>query len=845
MASIALLFGAETNNLAGVGNDVATMSAALKRRGFDVSVCEGAQATRAGIIAAYEWLIEQARSGDVVVVYYSGHGGLLKPPDPLVRQSLQFVVPHDYAESTDDDFRGVTAVELSVLLARLTDVTPNVTVIIDCCHAAHMSRDPHAMVKALPRTSFSGYHASYDVLARHVELLKQRGLRTDLREPLGNPHAVRIVACGPDQFAYEYTNAYEKKVGVLTEALAGALDEAVGVQATWSTVLERVRRRVSDRFPSQRPEIEGPAQRLLFELREVDAITALPITDLGAGRVTIEGARLLGVQVGDEFILMPPGAAQATEAAALGEARAEHVGAISAAASVRLRDPAASLPLGAVAFRRRAVACPMPVRLPEDERWAALLVEAMARSPLVRPAGPEDEPVIRVETDATGRSLVYDAIGPLTAPAPMEEAAATRTVANLDRLARAAALRALAAPPNVRLDTPVTLEWGRVVQGEQQPLPRSGAVVFAGDHLYIRVRNDGERTVHVSMLDVGTAAGVTLLTAADPSGVALEAGEEYTYGRHEQDGHIVGREVSWPEGLPVALARPETVVVLVTSRPQAVGVLQQTGVRGSTKIRSLIESGSPLEQALAQIAWGGTREMGVERDAPVRYAVHTINFELQPIAAPVVETAPFLIDDRPGPSALFATARGVRSAEVAIRLEELRVHRNRALLGADIRVDTVVLTGGQNPTEPRAHTERFANIRDGDTLPLSRMLMYHGPSVDYLDIGVWVSRDEADSLALADLLKQDLTGAEFQGALAQVAALAVTAPHAALAAGAIGAAAVVMNVAYRALRRAVGTSIGLYRTSLLAGEHFGIGRHPAMGLLTAQDFSFAYTVEAI
>ena len=39
-------------------------------------------------------------------------------------------------------------------------------------------------------------------------------------------------------------------------------------------------------------------------------------------------------------------------------------------------------------------------------------------------------------------------------------------------------------------------------------------------------------------------------------------------------------------------------------------------------------------------------------------------------------------------------------------------------------------------------------------------------------------------------------------------------------------------------------SIGLYRTSFLAGEDFGIGRHPAAGLQRAQDFSFALKVEA-
>jgi hypothetical protein len=41
---------------------------------------------------------------------------------------------------------------------------------------------------------------------------------------------------------------------------------------------------------------------------------------------------------------------------------------------------------------------------------------------------------------------------------------------------------------------------------------------------------------------------------------------------------------------------------------------------------------------------------------------------------------------------------------------------------------------------------------------------------------------------------------------------------------AIGAGAVLINTAYHLLTRMVGPTIGLYRTTLLAGERFGVGR---------------------
>jgi len=44
---------------------------------------------------------------------------------------------------------------------------------------------------------------------------------------------------------------------------------------------------------------------------------------------------------------------------------------------------------------------------------------------------------------------------------------------------------------------------------------------------------------------------------------------------------------------------------------------------------------------------------------------------------------------------------------------------------------------------------------------------------------------------------------------------------------------------------AAGTSIGLYRTSFLASENYGIGQYPRTGLYRAQDFSFALVIDEV
>jgi len=98
----ALLVGAQTGGLAGVENDVAALAETLGKRGFEVTRCEGRAATRSGIVAAYEALITRVAPDEPAVVYYSGHGGLVRRPEtgapgPQLLD-LQFIVPTDYAE---------------------------------------------------------------------------------------------------------------------------------------------------------------------------------------------------------------------------------------------------------------------------------------------------------------------------------------------------------------------------------------------------------------------------------------------------------------------------------------------------------------------------------------------------------------------------------------------------------------------------------------------------------------------------------------------------------------------------------------------------------------------------
>jgi hypothetical protein len=843
MARKALLIGSQTGGLSGVHNDIESMAVALDRWGFTSTRCQAADATRAGILDAYERLIKDASPDDAIVVYYSGHGGYSRRHDQHTgappKMALQFIVPTDFESSREGDFRGIMSVELSLLLARLTDKTKNVVVALDCCHAAHMSKDDGRglRVRSLPRA------VSYDVVAGHFEGLRKRVEPSRYRQE-GNLSAVRLVACSQEQAAYEYTNPAGVTTGMFTENLTRALSlaHAEGLRVSWASLTDRVRQGVLALMSSQRPDAEGPAGRLLFDTLDADTVATLPVLVSG-DRVTLGGAALLGVHVGDEFTVMPDGSAGPDEATKIGDVVIDEVRTTSAHGPLKLRSAGVSVPLGARAYQMKAAAPTMPVRLPEGDPFAPL-ARQVEQSPLLRVAEADEQCPVQVRVDDGGALTVWDQHGPMHAPHPADAAGLPLIMGNLKRLARAARLRCLDADPAHELDTPIEVEFGTVSEDQPRPLPTSGAIIYIGQRIYIRVRNRGRHRVYVSLLDIGVSAAVTPLNPTAPGGLALDPEGEYTFGYSDFKQVLHGELMSWPTGLPRTQPRPETVLILVTSQPQNIQGIGQDGLKHSSLVGPGVRSS--LERLFDQIDDGGGRDVSPDLGPAVRFTVRTVDFELVPVSPPVSEDPEFQVDERPPSSMRLWSPKGATPQNLSVRLTELVVHRNRALGSADIRLDAMVLTRGSGKQPVYcAWTQRCSNIRDGQTLPLDKILVYHGPAVDYLDLAVWVSRDVSGSLALSDLLQEKLTDNDVQMAMGQLGGLLAAAPQAAAAVAAIGAGAVVINAAYHLLTGIVGSSIGLYRTTLLAGERFGVGRPADQCTVRAQDFSFTYLIEDV
>ena len=864
MARTALLIGSPAEGLIGPPLDVERVAASLVPRGFEIQRCIDQDATREGILHAYRALIDRTASGDAVLLYYSGHGARARdetytPPNetaPAQRHN-HFIVPMDITESCEGDFRGILSLELASLLGQLTARTRNVTVVFDCCHAAGMTRHfARLRPKSLHKTFFAGASTRLERVAAGDPGFPMLGV-----DVVGNSHAVRLMAALPNELAWEDGEGADAH-GILTKAFLTSLEEAGDRRVTWDTIKRRVRELVDGQYP----DVEGPSSRILFELEEADVSGVLGV-ESGEHGTRLLGGQLHGVRSGDLYLVMPAGASGAERSAALGEARVIHVAGSWSSAELTLSDGEAALPPGAQAFPIRRASALHRVHLDVSSSVRPDLETAIEESDLLdiseQAATDADDRSVTIR-ERDGRLHIQELAdidlihaGPATADDVAE------VVVNLERLATARSVGRLSSGEgNTSLRATWELEWGRVVNGEPDPLPHQGAMVFPGDHIFVRARNTSRGTLHISVFDVGLAGKVTLLSASTPSGYQLEPNAEFTLGYREGVGWVGLGPLSWPEAIPRdGHARPESLVVIVSDTPQDLRALESPGM---TRISKGLEGQhSELERLVDQAASGRTRDLGAETAPPdVHYAVRHIRFLVDPTdvgpttrsaggaalrLAPPARDEGFLMDDRPDPSAAYRRSRGAPApGALAIQLGEIVVHNNKALLSTDVRVDALVVTGGASLSEAyRAGTMTFEGIGDETRLPLDDMLVFHGPVHGFVDLAVWISRDDRRGQSLADLVGAELNTPAFRQAGTALAGLAMAAPAAGAVVVGLGAAATIASVAYRVLSASAGKTIGLYRTSLLANTGFNQGRTPTHGRMRAQDFSFWYQVTAV
>jgi hypothetical protein len=821
----ALLIGSQVGGLAGVHNDIKAISARLRTRGFELDVRIEDTASRGGILAGLKRLIRDSNPGDAALIYYSGHGARVhnprhRPGSGNGPQLLHCLVPTDWF---DGGFRGLLDFELAIALAELTDKTQNTAVILDCCHSARMWRGfgSEAVPRTLDRLQVPGVGERLD------ELRELDGFARLHAE--SNPHAVRLVAAEADRSAYELPLGFggkQQRMGIMTAMLCAVLDELGDARVSWRTLAMLVRERVMQHYDYQRPDLEGPGQRYVFELETAELGGGVTYFLDGGKTPALRTSRLLGAELGARYAIMATGQSEYDEAKTIAEA--EIVRLEGARAHVRLesRSGAAQPGVGALAFPMQSPLGKRLVRL----RGAGVGVDEMraviGESRFVAVAVDDAAAFLELEVGEQLR-LFADTGSPLFEPEQNTPAARQRMLAQVERCARAESLRDLG---DGGLEAPFNLEWGRVVDDERVAMT-AGDVICVDDLIYVEFTNRSKQPLYLAVFNVAIDASIDLLSDSGPSGVKIEPEQSYALGLERGNGLIM----AWADGVPDTVPLPESLIVIASAAPQDFTVLVTNDAIG----KALGEC-SDLELLFNQIGTGGSRNVRRQRASGESgaYRVERIDFRMSP-----QRRVPFCMEQ---PTSRFLLEQSLvggpqpqPARELVIRLNELVVHGNRALWGsADIRIDTLCVTGGA----PETRTYVFNRIADGDRLPFDNLRIFQGRATGFVDFAIWVSRHEDGRPQLPELMREVANDAEFQQATTALAGLVVAGPQAASLAVGLAAGATITYFVNRVIQRALGRHIGLYRCSFLPQEEWGVGRHPASGSMRAQDFSFCYEI---
>jgi len=836
----ALVIGSQTYGLQGVLADAKRMGKALERFGFSCNHCVGDDATRDGILNAYRKLISETQANDAAVIYYSGHGGLVRNGDfeqsnlamgkvPLPRH-VQFIVPVDYAPDSKE-FRGITSYELSDLLAELTKKTNNVTVILDCCHSAHISRNLQAIPKSLRKPK---YMTAPMLLAE----LKNRNVDISRDNLYSNLNAVRLVGCGELQSAFEILKGLDEYGGALTDALLSCLAELpADSNMTWRHIADRVRENVLALISMQRPEVEGPAERRIFgvEVPVQEASVAIAIVD---AEVTLRIGKLMGVRQRDEFFIMPMGAQGALREKAIAKAIVNKVKAIDSTVDVLYFDGHNEIPDGARAF---PVSCSgirqrVFVKAGDDEIRSTVRA-TLRQSPVlevVNESSERDFAVIHIENDELHVHFPGQATNP---PAKYSTYNILQVRKNLHSAALAKSFRELtSAPGDTFQEGDLELEVGRVANGAGVPLKDPNEELGLEAQIYIRAYNrNPHKEMYVSFLNIGVDDAVSLIAGS----IRLGPNQEYIIPRGT-DGKLKGLDLFWPQQWPKDRPREDQVIAIATETDVN---LQWIKTPGQVPLQPRAMHSPTLAFIIDQIG-GKSRNIGSADGPEDGYLVKRVQFILHP--QPISYDSGFLVDDRPAMSMFALSPKGgKRKTKIAIRLKEVVIKYNHALWGAtDIRVDTFVATRGKSKPY-QVETVTFPKVNDGAVLPIGKLLVYHGEVSDFVDFAVWVSRDRNGSPTLAQLIETQFKAPDLQGHLMKLAEVVSITPQAGTVIAAASAALGIAQIVQSVLGEVAGKTIGMYRTSFLAAERFGVDIDGTVGRHEIEGRDFSMIVEVV
>ena len=263
--------------------------------------------TYENMVGAFERLAQKAKAGDQIYIHYSGHGArafTIVPEIKLQNGLDECLVPTDIGNS---EARYLRDIELVKLLRSMVKRKLVVTVVLDSCHSAGMSRGRDATIRGhgidtTLRSTRSLVGTREELAAAWVEATKHR-----TRSLTGTPWLpgfeglVLLSACGPSEYAYEYPFNGTESNGALTYWFLNSLGE-LGLNLTYRQLHDRLVAKVHSQFESQTPHLEGDGSRLVFGIDRVPSLYSALVMEVdSAGKLLLNAGQAHGIRRGSEF----------------------------------------------------------------------------------------------------------------------------------------------------------------------------------------------------------------------------------------------------------------------------------------------------------------------------------------------------------------------------------------------------------------------------------------------------------------------------------------------------------------------------------------------------------------
>jgi hypothetical protein len=289
----------EIPTLRGAVNDVMLMRSILIGKFAvppdHIKLLTNEQATHDAIVDAIRNHLGQAKPDDIAILHFSGHGSQIRD------ESGDEIDGFDETLVTYDDRMpgkfGIIDDEINGLIAELSKKTKTITLIFDSCHSGAAARAGNAVReipadarKPPPKPDFA---------------ISSRGAEGEADMRLEGTDYVLISGSLAKELSNE--GLFEgKRHGALTWFLAQALT-ASSERATYHDIMDEVRTEVNARYPTQRPQVEGPGQdRIVFGSDRIQASPYLLVKPVDDKTVEIDGGSVYGLQPETTLKVFPP-----------------------------------------------------------------------------------------------------------------------------------------------------------------------------------------------------------------------------------------------------------------------------------------------------------------------------------------------------------------------------------------------------------------------------------------------------------------------------------------------------------------------------------------------------------